>query len=161
MVSVVTKQGVLLTQHAKLTPRARTLFLIEKLMKLVSTNTWYGGPSCVLYLKNRADDTFSLHAAKSKRVCTQSLVSCLGSRFQPVPQLASSQSCHGQKIYAYPLLYLHVFNLLFLFGVRLLLLGGGPAKEGAAADGTRCEPTPSMDNPQISTRARPSNSKRK
>lgn len=37
----------------------RTLFLIEKLMKLVSTSTWYGGPSCVLYLKKSADETFS------------------------------------------------------------------------------------------------------
>lgn len=34
-----------------------TLFLMEKLMKLVSTRTWYGGPSCVLYWKKRAVGT--------------------------------------------------------------------------------------------------------
>ena len=33
---------------------------MEKLMKLVSTSTWYGGPSCVLYLKNSAVGVFSL-----------------------------------------------------------------------------------------------------
>ena len=32
------------------------LFLIEKLIKLVSTRTWNGGPSCVLYWKNNALD---------------------------------------------------------------------------------------------------------
>ena len=37
-----------------------TLFLMEKLMKLVSTNTWYGGPSWLLYLKKRAVEVFSL-----------------------------------------------------------------------------------------------------
>lgn len=37
-----------------------TLFFMEKLMKLVSTSTWYGGPSCVLYLKNSAVGVFSL-----------------------------------------------------------------------------------------------------
>ena len=40
--------------------RVLTLFLIEKLMKLVSTRTWYGGPSWVLYLKNNAAGVFSL-----------------------------------------------------------------------------------------------------
>merc|ERR1719327_429404 len=30
------------------------LFLMEKLMKLVSTRTWKGGPSWVLYWKKRA-----------------------------------------------------------------------------------------------------------
>ena len=29
-------------------------------MKLVSSSTWYGGPSCVLYLKNSAVGVFSL-----------------------------------------------------------------------------------------------------
>lgn len=33
---------------------------MAKLMKLVSTSTWYGGPSCALYWKNSAVDTFSL-----------------------------------------------------------------------------------------------------
>ncbi|KAI9922394.1 hypothetical protein PsorP6_000004 [Peronosclerospora sorghi] len=32
-----------------------SLFLIEKLMKLVSTMTLYGGPSAELYLKNMLD----------------------------------------------------------------------------------------------------------
>merc|ERR1719410_2584374 len=32
------------------------LFLMEKLMKLVSTRTWKGGPSWVLYWKKRALD---------------------------------------------------------------------------------------------------------
>ncbi len=41
-------------------PQPRTLFFMEKLMKLVSTSTWYGGPSCVLYLKNSAVGVFSL-----------------------------------------------------------------------------------------------------
>ncbi len=36
------------------------LFLIEKLRKLVSTITWYGGPSCVLCAKNNADGVWSL-----------------------------------------------------------------------------------------------------
>ena len=33
---------------------------MAKLMKLVSTSTWYGGPSCALYWKNSAVETFSL-----------------------------------------------------------------------------------------------------
>lgn len=32
------------------------LFLTEKFMKLVSIKMWYGGPSCVLYWKNNADE---------------------------------------------------------------------------------------------------------
>jgi hypothetical protein len=32
-------------------------------MKLVSTSTWYGGPSCVLYLKYRALGILSLHTS--------------------------------------------------------------------------------------------------
>ena len=36
------------------------LFLMEKLMKLVSTRMLYGGPSAELCLKNRADDVASL-----------------------------------------------------------------------------------------------------
>lgn len=39
---------------------AQTLFLMVKLMKLVSTSTWYGGPSWELYWKKSAVDTFSL-----------------------------------------------------------------------------------------------------
>ena len=39
---------------------ARTLFLMEKLMKLVSTNTRKGGPSAVLYWKNMPVGTASL-----------------------------------------------------------------------------------------------------
>lgn len=31
-------------------------------MKFVSMSTWYGGPSAWLYLKNRADDVFSLQS---------------------------------------------------------------------------------------------------
>lgn len=31
-----------------------------KLIKLVSRRTWYGGPSCVLYLKNKAVGVLSL-----------------------------------------------------------------------------------------------------
>ena len=38
------------------------LFLMEKLIKLVSIRTRYGGPSCVLYLKNREDGVLSLQA---------------------------------------------------------------------------------------------------
>ena len=37
-----------------------SLFLIEKLMKLVSIRTWYGGPSCVLYWKNNAVGTWTI-----------------------------------------------------------------------------------------------------
>lgn len=33
------------------------LYLIEKFMKFVSTIMWKGGPSCVLYWKNKAEDT--------------------------------------------------------------------------------------------------------
>lgn len=38
-----------------------TLFCMEKLMKLVSTKTWYGGPSAVLCLKKSAADTLGLN----------------------------------------------------------------------------------------------------
>lgn len=37
-----------------------SLALMEKLMKLVSTRMWYGGPSCVLYWKNRQDGCWGL-----------------------------------------------------------------------------------------------------
>lgn len=37
-----------------------SLFLIEKLMKFVSTIIWYGGPNWVLYLKNMAEDAWGL-----------------------------------------------------------------------------------------------------
>lgn len=40
-----------------------SLFLIEKLMKLVSMSTLYGGPRAALYLKNRFDGIWSLHSA--------------------------------------------------------------------------------------------------
>jgi hypothetical protein len=53
-----------------------TLFLMEKLMKFVSTSTWYGGPSCVLYLKNMADDTFSLQIQREEQGSTSSLFEC-------------------------------------------------------------------------------------
>lgn len=36
------------------------LFFMEKLTKLVSISTWYGGPSCVLYWKKRADEVCGL-----------------------------------------------------------------------------------------------------
>jgi len=35
------------------------LFRMLKFIKLVSMSTRYGGPSCVLYLKKRAEDAFS------------------------------------------------------------------------------------------------------
>lgn len=38
----------------------QTLFWMEKLMKFVSTSTWYGGPSAVLYLKKSAEDVLGL-----------------------------------------------------------------------------------------------------
>jgi hypothetical protein len=33
------------------------LFWMEKLIKLVSTKTWYGGPRAALYLKKREEAT--------------------------------------------------------------------------------------------------------
>ncbi len=38
----------------------QTLFWMEKLMKFVSTSTWYGGPSAVLYLKKSAEEVLGL-----------------------------------------------------------------------------------------------------
>ena len=46
---------------------------MEKLMKLVSTNTRYGGPSCVLYWKNNADDACSLNDKSKEQWLQQSL----------------------------------------------------------------------------------------
>ena len=37
-----------------------SLFLMEKLIKLVSRRIWYGGPRLVLCLKNNPDDTCSM-----------------------------------------------------------------------------------------------------
>jgi hypothetical protein len=37
-----------------------SLFWMEKLMKLVSTKTWYGGPRAALYLKKREEATWGL-----------------------------------------------------------------------------------------------------
>lgn len=37
-----------------------SLFLMEKLIKFVSTSTLYGGPSSALYLKKRFDGIWSL-----------------------------------------------------------------------------------------------------
>ena len=37
-----------------------TLLEMEKLMKLVSTSTWYGGPSAVLWRKKSAEETLGL-----------------------------------------------------------------------------------------------------
>lgn len=41
------------------------LALMEKLIKLVSTRIWYGGPSWVLYWKNRHDGYFVLDQKKT------------------------------------------------------------------------------------------------
>lgn len=50
-----------------------SLFLIEKLMKFVSISTWYGGPSCVLYWKNSADEFCVLWVNKKVIYNKQSL----------------------------------------------------------------------------------------
>ena len=72
--------------------RCGTLFLMEKLMKLVSTRTWYGGPSCELYLKKSAVGVFSLRmhgiapAAPRQHFCHGALCSAL---------LQPSMQCQG------------------------------------------------------------------
>jgi len=38
---------------------------MAKLMKFVSRRTWYGGPSCSLYLKNNALDAWGLPQQQS------------------------------------------------------------------------------------------------
>lgn len=43
-----------------------TLFWMEKLIKLVSTMTRYGGPNAALYLKNSAEETLGLHHHRNK-----------------------------------------------------------------------------------------------
>ena len=43
-----------------------SLFLIEKLIKLVSRRTWYGGPRAELYWKNMVDDSNGLPNAQHK-----------------------------------------------------------------------------------------------
>lgn len=43
-----------------------TLFWMEKLMKLVSTITRYGGPSAVLYLKNNAEEIAGLQTINQR-----------------------------------------------------------------------------------------------
>lgn len=49
------------------------LALMEKLMKLVSTRIWYGGPSWVLYWKNRHDGYFVLGGEKKEKYIQCSL----------------------------------------------------------------------------------------
>ena len=51
--------------HGKALQQKSTLFFMEKLMKFVSTITWYGGPRFVLYLKNKAEEVFSLQTSWS------------------------------------------------------------------------------------------------
>lgn len=83
-----------------------SLALMEKLMKLVSTRMWYGGPSCVLYWKNRQDGCWGLRGR-------QGIASVSCERGDELLQPVVGEGRH--------------LHLPLLDGARvlLLLLGGG------------------------------------
>jgi len=96
--------------HAK---QSRTLFFMEKFIKLVSTRTWYGGPSCVLYLKKSAVGVFSLPspgqrppspqlasmARRSRRDCSSASATCTQALNCPHTEAAAlslARLCHAR-----------------------------------------------------------------
>ena len=85
---------------------------MEKLTKLVSTSMWYGGPSCVLYWKNRADEVCGLQQKWDTKLLHR--LFCTRQQFIPTGECSHEINIYNRFINHVPNLLNKMINMAHL-----------------------------------------------